>query len=69
MQVPDMSGFDVAISLRERFNNEPLTLIALSGYTTAEFHKEAIEAGFDYYFAKPVPISKIFELMEALPPK
>jgi len=66
--LPDMSGFDVAISLRERFNNEPLTLIALSGYTTAEFHKEAIEAGFDYYFAKPVPISKIFELMEALPP-
>ncbi|SAL30628.1 PAS/PAC sensor hybrid histidine kinase [Caballeronia sordidicola] len=66
--LPDMSGFDVAVSLRDRFNASPLTLIALSGYATAEFHKEAIEAGFDFYFAKPVPVDKIFELMETLPP-
>jgi signal transduction histidine kinase/ActR/RegA family two-component response regulator len=69
--LPDMSGFDVAVSLRERRNErrntEPLTLIALSGYATAEFHKEAIEAGFDYYFAKPMPIDKLFDLLETLP--
>jgi CheY-like chemotaxis protein len=65
--LPDMSGFDVAVSLRERRNTEPLTLIALSGYATAEFHKEAIEAGFDYYFAKPMPIDKLFDLLETLP--
>jgi signal transduction histidine kinase/ActR/RegA family two-component response regulator len=65
--LPDMSGFDVAIALRERFGTAPLTLIALSGYATAEFHKEAIEAGFDYYFAKPMPIDKLFDLLEALP--
>jgi signal transduction histidine kinase/ActR/RegA family two-component response regulator len=65
--LPDMSGFDVAVGLRERFDRYPLTLIALSGYATAEFHKEAIEAGFDYYFAKPMPIDKLFDLLEALP--
>lgn len=65
--LPDMSGFDVAVSLRERFNSDPLTLIALSGYATAEFHKQAIEAGFDYYFAKPMPIDKLFDLLESLP--
>jgi CheY-like chemotaxis protein len=65
--LPDMSGFDVAVSLRERFKTEPLTLIALSGYAMAEFHKEAIEAGFDYYFAKPVPIDKLFDLLETFP--
>ncbi|QIE23671.1 Sensor histidine kinase RcsC [Caballeronia sp. SBC1] len=65
--LPDMSGFDVALGLRERFNTEPLTLVALSGYATADFHKEAIEAGFDYYFAKPVPIDRLFDLLETLP--
>jgi len=65
--LPDMSGFDVAANLRERFASSPLTLIALSGYATAEFHKEAIEAGFDYYFAKPMPIDKIFDLLKGLP--
>jgi len=65
--LPDMSGFDVAASLRKRFNTEPLTLIALSGYATAEVQKAAIEAGFDYYFAKPVPIDKLFDLMQKLP--
>ncbi|MFT4505301.1 ATP-binding protein [Caballeronia sp. 15711] len=65
--LPDMSGFDVAVSLRERFSSDPLTLIALSGYATAEFHKQAIEAGFDYYFAKPMPIDKLFDLLESLP--
>jgi CheY-like chemotaxis protein len=62
-----MSSFDVAVSLRERFKTEPLTLIALSGYAMAEFHKETIEAEFDYYFAKPVPIDKLFDLLETFP--
>lgn len=65
--LPDMSGFDVAVALRERFGGEPVTLIALSGYSTAEFHREAIESGFDYYFAKPMPVDKLFELISALP--
>ena len=65
--LPDMSGFDVALSLRERFNTEPLTLVALSGYATADFHKKAVEAGFDYYFAKPMAIDRLFDLLEVLP--
>ena len=60
--LPDMSGFDVAVSLRERFNTEPLTLIALSDYAMAEFHKEAIEAGFDYYFALWGSTHRLFAL-------
>jgi signal transduction histidine kinase len=65
--LPDMSGFDVAVALRKRFAGRPLTLIALSGYSTAEFHRDAEEAGFDHYFAKPMPIDALFDLMAALP--
>jgi signal transduction histidine kinase len=65
--LPDMSGFDVAVRLRERFNSNTLTLIGLSGYATAEFHKQAIDAGFDYYFAKPMPIEQLFDILESLP--
>ncbi len=63
--LPDMSGFDVAVALRKRFVGRPLTLIALSGYSTAEFHRDAAEAGFDHYFAKPVPVDQLFDLIGA----
>jgi len=65
--LPDMSGFDVATRLREQFKTPPLTIIALSGYSSAEVQRQAVEAGFDFYFAKPVPIEKILALMETLP--
>jgi len=65
--LPDMTGFDVAVSIRDWRDKNPLTLIALRGYATAKFHKEAIQAGVDYYFAKPVPISKLLKLLEGLP--
>jgi hypothetical protein len=64
---PRRSSFDVAVRLRKRFCSDPLTLIALSGYATEEFHKQAIDAGFDYYFAKPMPIEKLFDTLESLP--
>lgn len=54
--LPDMSGFDVAISLRKGCVSAPLTLVALSGYSSTDFRSAATQAGFDHYFAKPLLI-------------
>jgi signal transduction histidine kinase len=61
--LPDVSGFEVARALREQLPGRPLTLIALSGYSTEEFHRNATDAGFDHYFAKPLPVSELLALI------
>jgi signal transduction histidine kinase len=57
--LPDMPGFEVAKALRARPGVMPLTLVALSGYSSTEFRREAFDAGFNHYFAKPVPIDEL----------
>jgi len=64
--LPDISGFDVARGLRERYGERPLTLIALSGYSTEDMRNEADRAGFDHYFAKPLPLEQLLTLLAEL---
>jgi CheY-like chemotaxis protein/two-component sensor histidine kinase len=64
--LPDMSGFDVARALRARQGDGALTLVALSGYATADVKREAGVAGFDYYFAKPLPLGDLLALISGL---
>jgi len=64
--LPDISGFDVARGLRERYGERPLTLIALSGYSTEDMRNEADRAGFDHYFAKPLPLEQLLTLLAGL---
>jgi DNA-binding response OmpR family regulator len=65
--LPDMSGFDVARGLREQFRERPLTLIALSGYSSEDFRQQASAAGFDHYFAKPLKMDDLLALLATLP--
>jgi DNA-binding response OmpR family regulator len=40
--------------------------VALSGYTTPDFRQSADEAGFDHYFAKPMPIDDLYARLAGL---
>jgi signal transduction histidine kinase len=64
--LPDMTGFEVARGLREKARGRPLCLVALSGYTTPDFRQSADEAGFDHYFAKPMPIDDLYARLAGL---
>jgi signal transduction histidine kinase len=64
--LPDMTGFEVARGLREKARGRPLYLVALSGYTTPDFRQSADEAGFDHYFAKPMPIDDLYARLAGL---
>jgi PAS domain S-box-containing protein len=57
--LPGMDGYQVAQALRARPEGKALLLIALTGWGDADDKKRAIEAGFDYHFAKPVGVDEL----------
>ncbi|MEZ0601629.1 ATP-binding protein [Paraburkholderia sp. IW21] len=64
--LPDMPGFDVAIALRKMRISSPLTLVALSGYSTPHYKSHATQAGFNHYFSKPLPIGELLTFLSTL---
>jgi CheY-like chemotaxis protein len=52
--LPGMSGYEAAQALRERVPDEPMTLIAITGYGQADDRRRSKEAGFDAHLVKPV---------------
>ncbi|WP_144142201.1 ATP-binding protein [Paraburkholderia sp. BCC1884] len=64
--LPDMPGFDVAAALRRQPVSACLTLVALSGYSSADYRSSAAQAGFDHYFAKPLLIGDFMAFLSTL---
>ncbi len=52
--LPDINGCDVARILRAERATKRMRLVAVSGYTSTEQRRHALEAGFDHHLAKPV---------------
>jgi CheY-like chemotaxis protein/anti-sigma regulatory factor (Ser/Thr protein kinase) len=52
--MPDMSGYEVAESLRREPWAAGMRLIALTGWGQDSDRRRALEAGFDYHLIKPV---------------
>ncbi|MDB5841561.1 MAG: two-component hybrid sensor and regulator [Herminiimonas sp.] len=59
----DMDGYDFARALRSDPGLQHIPLIAVSGYTAAEYKQKAIKAGFDRVFPKPVKFADINEAL------
>jgi CheY-like chemotaxis protein len=63
--LPDLDGFLVARTLREKYNTAGPLLIAQSGYGQAEDVRKAREAGFDLHLTKPVNIDELLSVLQA----
>ena len=61
--MPGLNGYDVARKLRARRSESPLLLIALSGLGQAEDKSQAIAAGFDQHFTKPIEVGSLLTLL------
>lgn len=61
--LPDMSGYELARTLRQDARNGNCLFIAVTGYGQADAQQAAINAGFDYHFVKPVPTDRLCELL------
>jgi signal transduction histidine kinase len=61
--MPDMTGYEVAQSLRGQSWATGLRLIALTGWGQESDRRRALDAGFDHHVIKPIDPDKLAELI------
>lgn len=64
--LPDMSGLDVAKSMRQHALLQRTTLVAVTGSESQKEGCESDDAGFDFYLTKPVTIEAIRRILPEL---
>jgi DNA-binding response OmpR family regulator len=60
--LPEMDGCEIARQVREELSDPP-RLVAVTGLGSTADRCDAIEAGFDSYFVKPVDSRRLEELL------
>ncbi|ANN79873.1 ATP-binding protein [Bordetella flabilis] len=66
--LPDVDGFEVAVTLRSNAATANSMLIALSGYTASTMVERGVQAGFDHYLTKPVDLARLESLLGDIAP-
>jgi signal transduction histidine kinase/ActR/RegA family two-component response regulator len=67
LRMPNMSGIESSLWIRERFNNRvghDVRIITLTGDATEEARKQSFKAGMDGFLTKPVNSKKIKTILE-----
>jgi CheY-like chemotaxis protein len=64
--MPQMSGYDVARTLRERYGSARPALIAVTGLTATSDRFQALAAGFEHHVAKPYDPGVLLRLIGEL---
>lgn len=68
IQMPGMTGIEVVRKLKEEAINLP-PILALSSNTSPRTQREALEAGMDHYYSKPILGDTLEEIISThLPP-
>jgi two-component system CheB/CheR fusion protein len=57
--MPLLDGYDLAKQMRGQSCFQHTTLIAISGYADDAHRVQGIEAGYDFYLAKPAKLSQL----------
>ena len=66
MQLPDFDGMEVLRRLKANPELSAVRLIALSANAMSEDVTNALAAGFDDYWTKPIDMKKVLEKLDAL---
>jgi PAS domain S-box-containing protein len=64
--LPKISGYEVALKLREQPWGKGMVLVALTGWGQEEDRRRSREAGFDHHLIKPVEPDALFKLLTAV---
>jgi CheY-like chemotaxis protein len=64
--MPELSGYEVAKRVRENLNGQRVTLIALTGWGQDRDKEQALAAGFNHHFTKPVEPARLNEILRSL---
>jgi len=63
LNMPDLDGLATARAVRRDPKVAHLRLVALTGRGTWELRRKAIEAGFDEFLVKPVPVATLIKAL------
>jgi CheY-like chemotaxis protein len=66
LNMPGMSGEELAVHLRERAGGRSLVLAAVTAMSSAEFRERTAAAGFDLHLVKPVDPFQLVEVVDTL---
>jgi CheY-like chemotaxis protein len=66
LALPGMNGWELLRYLQEHTNLDRVPRVAVTAYHTAETANQAIEAGFDAYFAKPLEATSFVRELEGI---
>ena len=66
IELPGMDGFAVARALRSDPRFLATTLLAMTGHSSEETTREAIDAGFDRHLVKPLELDDLEDLLARL---
>ena len=61
--MPDMNGYDLAVSLRKSDAYQTIPMIAVTGYTEYDDRGRSLEAGFNAHLTKPINPSRLLSLI------
>lgn len=61
--MPEMSGYQVALELRQLPNMHNLVIVALTGWSDSATKAKVLKSGFNYHLAKTVPIQDIIDII------
>jgi PAS domain S-box-containing protein len=64
--LPDMDGNELARHLRAQPETAKSILVAITGYGQEQDRNNALDAGFDYHFMKPVDSAKLASLLNEI---
>lgn len=64
IQLPDINGTDICRALRKIKKFKETPIIAVSSFAMKGDKERILEAGFDYYFSKPLKISNFREKIQ-----
>ena len=66
--LPDMTGYEVAATIRGMPETAGATLVALTGYGQQKDKNDAMAAGFDHHLVKPINFDALMALTSHKPP-
>lgn len=61
--MPEMSGFDVCVALRQLPRLKDVYIAAVTGWNDAGTRAQVISAGFDLHLTKPAPVESILDVL------
>lgn len=64
LEMPGLSGFDIASAIRAITTMNATKLIAISGHNDQDARQGTARAGFDLHLAKPIRLSLLEDILE-----